>query len=248
MADVLFLPGIIAPAAQRYGPLLGYLTDVRAVTKDLEVYAGDQPPRDYSIVTELQGITAAANADGFDRFHLYGHSGGGACALAYAAAHPERLLSLTVDEPAADFTPEDHADPYWDEIRAAAALPDPGPAFLQLQLRPDVPVPALPEGEPPHWMAKRPAGIHAFVHALQHHRVDADHYRALQIPVLFTHGTLSHPRWLAMRDRLRGLIPDFRVVEFEGLHHLNTSHQAQPEQTAALLRALWAEVPDEREA
>ena len=36
----------------------------------------------------------------------YGHSGGGAVALAYAAARGDRLTSLAVDERASDFTPE----------------------------------------------------------------------------------------------------------------------------------------------
>src|SRR5689334_23698683 len=42
--DVFFLPGIVAPAAQRYAPLLKQLDDVNAVLKDLEVYRGDAPP------------------------------------------------------------------------------------------------------------------------------------------------------------------------------------------------------------
>jgi hypothetical protein len=37
--NVIFLPGIIAPAKIRYAPLVGCLADVNAVTKDLEVYA-----------------------------------------------------------------------------------------------------------------------------------------------------------------------------------------------------------------
>jgi hypothetical protein len=49
MTDVIFLPGIIAPASARYAVLLQHLPGVRAVVKDLEVYAGDAPPADYSI-------------------------------------------------------------------------------------------------------------------------------------------------------------------------------------------------------
>src|ERR1041384_7193649 len=92
--NVLFPPGIIAPAAIRYAPLLARLSGVEALTKDLEVYASDAPPRDFSIALEVAGVERAADAAGFARFHLYGHSGGGAVALAYAAAHPERVLSL----------------------------------------------------------------------------------------------------------------------------------------------------------
>ena len=40
------------------------------------------------------GILRAAEAAGFERFHLVGYSGGGAISAAFAARHPERLLSL----------------------------------------------------------------------------------------------------------------------------------------------------------
>ena len=36
MSDVIFLPGIIAPASIRYAPLLRALGDVHAVMKELE--------------------------------------------------------------------------------------------------------------------------------------------------------------------------------------------------------------------
>jgi pimeloyl-ACP methyl ester carboxylesterase len=240
--DVIFLPGIVAPAALRYAPLLEHLDGVDGIPKELEVYAGDEPPPGYAIQAEIEGISAAADRAGFARFHLYGHSGGGACALAYAATHPERLLSLAVDEPATDFSDEDRSDPFFDEIAAAEALPAPeGVAtFLRLQLAPGVEPPPPPEGPPPPWMATRPAGIRTFVQAIAGHRVDPARYEAFGAPFLYTHGSLSHPRWTVMRDRLASRFLDFSSELFDGLHHLKTSHQAEPERTAALLRALWA--------
>jgi pimeloyl-ACP methyl ester carboxylesterase len=239
--DVLFLPGIVAPAARRYGPLLEQLGGVDAILKDLEVYAGDEPPPGYAIDVETAGIAAAADGAGLARFHLYGHSGGGACALAFAADHPDRLLSLAIDEPATDFSEEDRSDPYYDEIAAAEALPGPEAvvAFLRLQVAPGVELPPPPAGEPPPWMATRAAGIRAFVRAIAEHRVDPSRYEDFGAPVLYTHGSLSHPRWAAMRDRLASRFPDFSSELFEGLHHLNTSHQAELGRTAALLRAHW---------
>jgi pimeloyl-ACP methyl ester carboxylesterase len=240
--DVIFLPGIVAPAALRYAPLLEQLDGVDGIPKELEVYAGDEPPPGYAIQAEIEGISAAADRAGFARFHLYGHSGGGACALAYAATHPERLLSLAVDEPATDFSDEDRSDPFFDEIAAAEALPAPEgvAAFLRLQLAPGVEPPPPPEGPPPPWMATRPAGIRTFVQAIAGHRVDPARYEAFGAPFLYTHGSLSHPRWTVMRDRLASRFLDFSSELFDGLHHLKTSHQAEPERTAALLRALWA--------
>ncbi len=242
MANVILLPGIIMPAAQRYAPLLRQLDDVDAIPKDLEVYARGEPPADYAIDTEIAGIAAAADGAGLARFHLYGHSGGGACALAFAVAHPERVLSLAVDEPATDFSPEDRSDPYVDELAAAQSLPGPEAiaAFLRLQVAPGVELPPRPEGPPPPWMATRPAGIRAFTQAIARHHVDPARYEAFTAPVLYTHGSLSHPRWTAMRDRLARRFSAFSAELFDGLHHLNTSHQAEPERTAALLRAFWA--------
>jgi pimeloyl-ACP methyl ester carboxylesterase len=107
---VIFVPGIVMPAALRYAQLIRELGDsVQAVTKELEVYAGPTPHPDYSIEAEVEGISRAGDAAGFERFHLYAHSGGGACALAYVATHPDRVLSLAVDEPASDFSPEQNS-------------------------------------------------------------------------------------------------------------------------------------------
>ncbi|MGH3016615.1 MAG: alpha/beta fold hydrolase [Gaiellaceae bacterium] len=242
MAHVIFLPGIIMPAALRYAPLLRQLDGVVAIPKDLEVYARGEPLPDYAIDAEIAGIAAAADDARLARFHLYGHSGGGACALAFAAAHPERVLSLAVDEPATDFSAEDRSDPYVDELAAAQSLPGPEAiaAFMRLQVAPDVQLPPRPEGPPPPWMATRPAGIRAFLRAIARHRVDPARYEAFTAPVLYTHGSSSHPRWTAMRARLARRFPDYSSELFDGLHHLNTSHQAEPERTAALLRAFWA--------
>ena len=98
---VVLLPGGVLPAEPAYAALLEVLGErVDAVVKDLEVYADDEPPPDYSLDTEVEGILREADAHGFDRFHLVGYSGGGASSLAFAAEHGERLLSLALLEPA----------------------------------------------------------------------------------------------------------------------------------------------------
>ena len=186
MRDVMFLPGIIAPAAIRYEALIARLPDVYPLPKDLEVYASDAPPADYSIALEVAGVDRGADEAGFERFHLYGHSGGGAVALAYAAARPERLLSLAVDEPAFDFTQEGHAD--LDEFRPIASLPvrERMRAFMKLQVSPAVEIAPPRKGPPPAWMAARPAGIDAFLAALERHERLEDRYA-------------SSPKWMSSR-------------------------------------------------
>jgi pimeloyl-ACP methyl ester carboxylesterase len=240
-ADVFFLPGIIAPAAQRYAPLLKQLDDVNAVLKDLEVYRGETPPVEYSMATETDGLLRDADQAGVKQFHLYGHSGGGAVALAFAVAHPDRVLTLALDEPASDFTDEGNADYGWPDFERALEL-QPSESmseFLKLQVAPGVALSPPPQGSPPPWMAKRPAGVRAFIKALRGHHIAADRYRAFDKPVYFSWGSLTHPRWALMERRLSRLFPNFRSEQFSGLHHLNTSHAAEPQRVASRLRELW---------
>jgi hypothetical protein len=88
-------------------------------------------------------------------------------------------------------------------------------------------------------MAKRPAGIAAFVTALRSHRIDEDQYRGFAKPVYFSRGSRTHPRWAAMQQRLAEVFTDFSGDAFEGLHHLNPAHQAEPDRAAAILSTFW---------
>lgn len=241
MRPVVFLPGIIAPAAIRYGPLLERLSDVDAVVRDLAVYDDHEPPGNLSITTELDSLDRAADDAGFARFHLFGHSGGGAVGLAYAAARGDRLLSLAVDEPASDFTVEGDASYGWPEFDAALQLPpaEAMGAFMRLQVAADVTLPEPPGGDPPPWMAKRPAGIRAFVGAIRRHRIEPDEYARFAPPVYFSRGSRTHPRWETMEMRLARLFPDFTSEVFEGLHHLNPAHQTDPDRVAETLMVFW---------
>jgi pimeloyl-ACP methyl ester carboxylesterase len=99
--QVVLLPGAILPAEPAYAALLQELGErVDAVTKDLEVYAGEERPPDFSLDTEVEGILREADGHGFAYFHLVGYSGGGASSIAFAALHGNRLLSLALPEPA----------------------------------------------------------------------------------------------------------------------------------------------------
>ena len=239
--SVVFLPGIIAPAAIRYHALIDRLHGVRSSMHDLAVYDGDAPPARYSISTEVDALDRFVDAAELDRFHVFGHSGGGAVALAYAVRHGQRLLSLAVDEPASDFTAEGDAVYGWPEFDAALELPPDQAmaAFMRLQVAPDVTLPAAPDGPSPPWMVKRPAGIAAFVTALRSHRIDGNQYRSFAQPVYFSRGSRTHPRWSAMQERLARAFPDFTGDVFEGLHHLNPAHQAEPDRVAAILSTFW---------
>jgi len=176
---VILLPGIVLPAQLAYGGLIAALgSDVEAVARDLEVYAAPEPPADYGLEVEVAGVLREADARGWDRFHLVGYSGGGAAALAFAEARPERLASLALLEPAWagtwDISPAEREASL--ELERLARLPDDQlmPAFVRFGLRPGVPVPSPPPGDPPPWMATRPAGIRAILRAFHRGSIDRE--------------------------------------------------------------------------
>src|ERR1700693_5638767 len=122
----IFLPGSVLPAEPAYGALLAALgSETELVAKDLEVYAGAEPPGDYSLDTEVAGVLREADTRGWKQFHLAGYSGGGAAALAFTASHPHRLLSLALLEPAWagrwNWSPAERA--LWDEYERLEGLP-----------------------------------------------------------------------------------------------------------------------------
>jgi pimeloyl-ACP methyl ester carboxylesterase len=232
------------PAEPAYAALLGVLGErVDAVAKDLEVYAGDRPSPDYSLATEAQGVLREADARGFDRFHLVGYSGGGASSLAFAALRGERLLSLALLEPAwagNERTPAEEA--LWQRFQELEPLsPDQFMAgFTRLQLASGIEPPPRPDGPPPPWMAKRPAGLRALMAAFDNSELDLDALRAFDRPVYFAVGGRSNPDYFArMAERLASIFPDFTLETFPERHHFDPPHRIEPERLSTSLIVLW---------
>jgi pimeloyl-ACP methyl ester carboxylesterase len=237
----------VLPAASAYGDLLAALgSAVDAVAKDLEVYATPTPPSGYSLDTEIAGALRAARARGWDRFHLVGYSGGGAVALAIAAAHPERLWSVALLEPAWAGNWDDASEAHralWREHARLAGLQhdDFMTAFVRLQLRPDVEPPQPPTGPPPPWMAQRPAAIRALVGTFQTYNLDREALRSFDRPAYFALGGLSNPDHFGEEaQRLARVFPNFWLQVFPERHHFDPPHRVEPHALAASLRSLWA--------
>lgn len=241
---VLLVPGGVMPATISYGPLLNILADeADVIAKDLEVYAGDAPPADFGLGTEVEGIRRVADEAGWPTFHLVGYSGGGASALAFAARYSERLSSLALIEPAwignQGRSPEEIAAAK--EFDRVMALPPEErlEPFMRATLRPGVEFQFMP-GPPPPWMSKRPAGLAAFTRAFKAYDLNLERFRDFRQPVYVAVGSLSSVAEERKAERLAAHFPNLRVEEYEGLHHFNPPQRAAPERFAQALRTLWA--------
>jgi pimeloyl-ACP methyl ester carboxylesterase len=75
---------------------------IRVQLRGLElVESGQVVPDSYAITTETDALLATVDALGLERFDLAGWSFGGLVALDFALAHPGRVRTLTLIEPAA---------------------------------------------------------------------------------------------------------------------------------------------------
>ncbi|MGH3006573.1 MAG: alpha/beta fold hydrolase [Gaiellaceae bacterium] len=243
---MILLPGGILPADLAYGALVDALDDeVEAVAKDLEMYAGDEPPGDYSLDDEVAGVVREADARDWQRFHLVGYSGGGAAALAAAARHPDRLLSLALLEPAwaGNWGLSEAERAMWREFEKLDALTTSDEfmaAFVRLELRPGVTPPAPAPGLPPTWMAKRPVGIRAFMRTFRTYDLGRESLRRFERPVYYALGGLSNPDLYGeIAERLSRVFDEFTLEVFEKRHHFDPPHRIEPERLARSLRALW---------
>jgi pimeloyl-ACP methyl ester carboxylesterase len=243
---VLLLPGSVLPAELAYGALIEALGDrVEAVAQDLEVYATDLPPAEYSLDSEVAGVIREADRLGWERFHLVGYSGGGAAALAVAAHCPERLRSLARLEPAwaGNWNLSSKEQQLWKQYEQLEALPPERfmAAFTRLGLRHGVAPPPAPEGPTPPWMAKRPDGIRGFMHTFKTYPLDREALRRFQQPVYFALGALSNPdQYGEIAKRLADSFPDFTLEIFEQRHHFDPPHRIEPDRLAQSLHRTWA--------
>lgn len=247
---VIALPGGVNPAALRYAPLtaaLGGEADIHL--KDLELYAGEQVPAGYSIEQEVEAVARFADGLGLDRFHLVAYSGGGFVALAFAGAHPERLLSLALFEPSGVPGPAaDEERAYLEALRRDLAGLEGGEfmgAFMRLQVRPGVHL-ARPAGPPPPWMRLRPAGLAAMMAAMPRHPFERESLRRCEFPVLLGHGELSGEYEELKVGVLARLLPDVHVRRFPGVHHFVSAEELYTPEHVDLIRGLWARAGDRR--
>ena len=96
---VVLLHGFPETAASWDGVVPGlHQHGFRTLAPDQRGYSPRARPkgrRSYTVTEVVADVLALADAAGADRFHLVGHDWGGIVAWYFAAAHPDRLLTVT---------------------------------------------------------------------------------------------------------------------------------------------------------
>ena len=89
-------------------------------------------------------------------------------------------------------------------------------------------------------MAKRTAGIRAFMETFKSYDLDREALRRFDRPVYFALGGLSNPdQYAEIARRLGTVFADFELEVFEARHHFDPPHRIEPERLAESLQAHW---------
>ncbi|MEZ4406621.1 MAG: alpha/beta hydrolase [Polyangiales bacterium] len=259
------------------GPVLllhGYLDLARTFTRALaaleasgwKVYAldlrghgeTDRAPAGgyYHAYDYVADVDAAVDALGLARFHLVGHSMGGGVATRYAAARPERLLSLSLLEgvgpPAmpAEVAP-DRTLAWLDGLKRARSRSPKRMATLDdvvTRMRVAHPtVPAEVLREVAAWSVREAEGGWEFRFDPLHQttspgRYDAEGFEAtvarVKAPTLLVDGGGDMSQWPEFGARARRY-PVARTVTLDGAGHM--MHWTQPTELARTLAEFFAE-------
>jgi hypothetical protein len=137
-------------------------------------------------------------------------------------------------------TPPEQA--VWQRFHALEGLPPDQfmAGFQRLQLASGVEPPPPPEGLPPPWMAKRPAGLRAFIDAFTAATSTSRRYGPSTGRFYFALGGRSNPDYFGrMAERLAAIFPDFTLETFPERHHFDPPHRIEPERLSQSLLVLW---------
>lgn len=232
--------GAVAPAAWTYARLQRQVNDhTYLILKDLEGY-GQPLAVDYGLHSEVEAIERAANAAGFGCFHLAGYSAGGGVALAYAAAFPERVSSLTLIEPAwignHIWDPVETA--YLSTVDRAMQLPvsERGRALLTAMSPPGTDPSTIPT---PDWLMERAARFAAIWGSFREATLDMQSLQSFPAPVYLPVGGESHPRFLLAARWLASLLPRCQIDVYQDQNHLEVPPIRETERFIRAVHPLW---------
>jgi pimeloyl-ACP methyl ester carboxylesterase len=199
------------------------------------------PGEPYGLATEVNAVSAAAQAHGLSRYHLFGFSAGATVALAATLALGDAVQSLSLLEAAVIGDDDWHpAETAWRaSLAAVRALPaqQRSQAFRQMLMRPGEPLPQL--GPPPPWDAR----TDILEDMLARVGFTSSDLAAITQPVLAISGGRSNPRFQHQDERLVEVIPHARAEVFSECSHLSPPHKTEPARLAELLIGFWTYSP-----
>jgi 3-oxoadipate enol-lactonase len=188
--------------------------DYRILVMDLRGHGRSEAPSErrlYSVPLMVEDVEALVKLAGFERFHLVGHSMGGAVAQEIAFRDPEKLLSLTLADTALKFDVQpDDATFQFRAQRIQVALRDGMPAAAAL----------APPYVPPHMPLERieetnerlaRMSVGAFIGAAQalfEWEGSVERASRIRTPTLVICGDLDAPALVEASRRLAELIPN----------------------------------------
>ena len=237
-ASLVCLNGAV-PAYLTFAPLVRALPERNLVLRDLLGYA-DPPPNGYTLDAELSALDAVVVALG-GTVHLLGYSAGASVALAYAAAYPHHLASLTLAEP--PWIGDDAGDPVerdfltrLDQVMLGTPAERRWEPFHAALAPPGAPAPPLP-ARVPAWAPLRVAAGERIWRALRSAPLDLSTLATLRGPLYLPVAGDSHPRFATAAHRLATAAPASWVDVYSGCTHVDPPHVRHPARFAAALRS-----------
>ena len=218
-------------------------TGVTVIAKDPECFA-EPSPEGYTLESEMAGLIRTTAAAGIDCYHLLGYSVGGGLALVFALAHPKRITSLTLIEPAwiGNAIGGEAEAEYLANVDRVMELPVPerGPALLAAMEPPSDSgrtAPSLPP--PPPWLGDRAARFALLWSALRNTNLNLAALRDLRVPLYLPVGGRSHPRFMSAAHELAARCPSAVIDCYPESSHLDPPHVAETNRFVASLHAMW---------
>ncbi|HXV70896.1 MAG TPA: alpha/beta hydrolase [Acidimicrobiia bacterium] len=188
--------------------------------------AGIKGDPSYNREIAVDSLLMTVDDLGIDRGHFAGWSAGGKGLLDFALVYPDRLITATLVEPAADWVlaaagevdrEHDESTAFLDSLAGQDVTEDDLARFLHLAGFVDDPTRARLD---PYWERAWPHRM--TLSWLSDRLMGSDHsladLAAVKCPVLLTKGTTTGRMERRVVDLLAQHLPDARVVELEGSH------------------------------
>jgi long-chain acyl-CoA synthetase len=199
--SVVFLHGYGGQARQWKNQLDEFSINKRILAIDLRGHGkSDKPYGDYSMVQILEDLEMALDELAIEKkFHLVGHSFGGAIATEYAVAHPERIEQLILIATAGEFG----LNPIY--------------RFLL-----NLPISLLRSLDPffRGWLSAPSQVMHAWYHQNVAQWNGWSLFRSLQVPTIVIRGHHDRVFSKSMFDEVAQTIPDAEEVDVGASGHL----------------------------